>query len=441
VTEELPLYFLIGGGAGFAALVGLVVALILQARRLQWERQAWFAEFEAEKAALQAEHAGALAAVNATLEAERKAASEKLALLEEAKQNLANEFHALAGEALSRNNRAFLDLAGGDFEKRRQAIDSLLRPVQTSLEKFEAQARDIEKQRVGAYSALTEQIRGLAEVQGQLRAETVALSSAMRNPQARGRWGELQLRRVVELAGMIEHCDFVEQATVGNGERTLRPDLVVRLPAGKQVVIDSKLPLDAFLAASETDDELERRRLLAEHAGRLESHISLLSRKAYWEQFENSPEFVVLFLPMETVFSAALQASPQLLEKAAQDRIILATPTTLIALLRSVHYGWRQEASAENTKLIASLGKELYSRLATFGEHLSRVGSTLTSAVKQYNSAVGSLEGSVLPSARRFRDLGIGTNGKQIPELSPIDQTTRATTTPELDPSGERTAE
>jgi DNA recombination protein RmuC len=348
----------------------------------------------------------------------------------------ADTFRSLSAEALQRNNQAFLDLAKttlaqqqesgrGELEKRQQAIGELVGPIKASLDKFEKQVQGIEKTRIDAYATLFEQVRALGDAQGQLRRETANLVRALRAPHARGRWGELQLKRVVELAGMLDHCDFYEQASTDSEEGRLRPDLIVRLPGGKQLVVDAKAPLAAYLDAIDAEDDEVRRRKLADHARHVRDHIAKLSRKSYWEQFQPAPDFVVLFLPGEMFYSAALEVDPGLIESGVEQRVILATPTTLIALLRAAAYGWQQEALTENAQQISQLGKELHERLATLADHWSGVGKNLAEAVGSYNKATASLESRVLVSARRFRDLQAVAGDKEIRDLAPVDTVPR----------------
>jgi DNA recombination protein RmuC len=384
------------------------------------------------------------AAAEATLTSERQSAGEKLVLLEQARAALGDAFKALSAEALSTSAASFLELARthlerwqegarGDLERREQAIGALLGPVRESLARVDARIGEIEKTREGAYGALNEQLRALAETQNVLRTEAASLVKALRAPQVRGRWGEVQLRRVVELAGMVQHCDFEEQVTVAGEDGRLRPDLVVRLPGGKSVVVDAKAPLAAYLDALEAPDEATREARLADHARQVRAHVDALSRKAYWEQLRPTPEFVVLFLPGETFYAAALEQDPALLEAGAGQNVLIATPTTLIALLKTVAYGWRQEVVAENARAVANLGRELHKRLADVAGHVSRVGRSLGGAVEAYNQAVGSLESRVLVSARRFAELEV-TGPERIEVVPEVEQAPRQLHAPELVP-------
>ncbi len=376
---------------------------------------------------------------NARLEAilvhERKASEEKLALVDRATEELREAFRALSADALKSNNQAFLELAKtslekfqtearGDLELRQQAVATLVSPIEESLKKVDEQIQQIEKARNQAYGDLTAQVRSLITTQEKLQAETGNLVKALRSPNVRGRWGEIQLKRVVEIAGMLPYCDFVEQETVTTATGRLRPDLIIKLPGAKNVVVDAKTPLLAYLEATETVDEDIRRQKLAEHAIQVRTHINQLSSKAYWEQFDPNPEFVVMFLPGETFFSAALEQDPGLIEHGVERRVIPASPTTLIALLKAIAYGWNQEKLARNAQQISALGKELHDRLRGLGGHIEQVGKGLDRAVESYNKAVGTLETRVMVSARKFVELGSPVN-EAISELEPIETTTR----------------
>ncbi len=390
-----------------------------------------------------------LATREGELTAERSRYAEHQAALESARAALAETFGALSADALARNNQTFLDLARAtldtqqqaaraELDKRQQAVGELIAPVRASLEQFAQQVHSLEVSRVNAYATLSEQVRALAEVQVQLRAETGNLVKALLAPQTRGRWGELQLRRVVEMAGMLDHCDFFEQETANTEEGRLRPDMVVKLPGGRHIVVDAKAPLAAYLEALEAGDEESRRLRLADHARQVRDHLVKLGRKAYWEQFQPSPDFVVLFLPGETFYAAALEADPALIEQGVEQRVILATPTTLIALLRAVAYGWNQQDMAENAERIGALGRELYDRIGTLAEHWHRVGRNLGEAVSAYNKSVASLESRVLVSARRFRELKAGSEEREIAALAPVESLPREIQSAELVPNGDR---
>ena len=375
------------------------------------------------------------AALTATLQEEQKAWEEKFALLKEAEKKLGDAFEALSARALRHSQESFLreasatlekfhEKATGELEKRRQAVGELVKPIQEMLSRYEREILEMEKARREAYGGLKEQVQSLLVTQQRLQAETGNLVQALRAPQVKGRWGEITLRRVAELAGMVNHCDFFEQEGRATDEGWLRPDMIVRLPGNKQIVVDAKVSLNAYLEAIKSEDEGERRARMKEHAQQVQAHIVKLANKAYWDQFSPTPEFVVLFIPGESFFSAALEQVPTLIEEGVQKGVILATPTTLISLLKAVSYGWRQEKMAESAQAISELGKVLYERIVIFSNHMNDLGKYIGQSVQSYNRAVGSLETRVLPALRRFREMGISSKAS-LKEVKKIDQTPR----------------
>jgi DNA recombination protein RmuC len=394
------------------------------------------------------------------LDKERAVHAERLKTYEATESRLRESFQSLSAEALQTNNRAFLDLAEtrlrearaqatSDIDARRTAIEALLAPLAKTLDHVDREIHDAERRRLQNAAELMQRVAALDTMGQTLRNETARLVDALKRPGVRGRWGELQLKRVVELAGMIEHCDFEEQATwaaedEGERLRRIRPDVVVRLPGGKHVVVDAKVPLDAYLRAIEASDEGTRQQLLADHARQVRAHLTQLAAKGYASHIQPSPDFVVMFLPGEMFFSAALEQDPTLIECGVEQGVIPASPTTLIALLRAVAYGWQQAAMEENARKISELGRNLYEAIRVLGGHFDNLGSRLRSSLDAYNQAVGSLEGNVLVKARRFKDLRAANGGEEIAVLEPIDRVPRMLQAQELtgglpfvDPSAE----
>jgi DNA recombination protein RmuC len=394
------------------------------------------------RAQLGTELAATRARLEAELTAERRSAAEKLTVLKDAEIKLRDAFAALSSDALRQNNQSFLDLARTslaefqqtaklDLDGRHKAIEELVQPLRESLTKVDGKLAEVEKNRVGTHSALAEQLRSLHQAQHTLQVETGRLVQALRSPNVRGQWGELQLRRVVEAAGMLEYCDFdLKESADADGTR-LTPDMIVRLPGGRNVVVDAKVPSSAYLDAMESDDEAVRNGKLRDHAKQVRDHVIRLGNKAYWQHFQPAPDLVIMFVPGETLLSVALQRDPSLLEFSLGRNVMLASPLTLMALLRAVAFGWQQEKIARNAQEISDLGRQLYDRIRVMAEHFEEVARGLTRSVDAYNRAVGSLESRVLVTARRLKEKGIPAP-EEMPELEVIDHTARAIGAPEL---------
>ena len=370
-------------------------------------------------------------------EKEKAGIEEKLAMLQDIQSRLPDLFRSISVQTMQDNNQSFLDLATatlgkylssatGDLEKRQKSIGDTVKPIHDALERFDRQVTDMEKARENAYGRLTQHLASLTDTQTALQKETARLVKALREPHVRGRWGELTLKRVAEISGMQDRCDFQLQATAHSDDGILRPDMIIHLPGGRRVVVDAKAPLTAYLSALEADQENERQSHMADHARQLQTHIQKLSLKAYWQQFQPTPEFVIMFIPGENFFSAALSQNPELIEGAAAKGIVLATPTTLISLLKTVALAWRQEAMAENARIVSDLGAELYRRLTAMARHLSALGRDIDRTTGTFNKLVGSYERRVLPAARKFDGLGIVSGGEEsLPEISTTDERPR----------------
>ena len=409
---------------GFA--VGIALGLIVLYARINASYQSGVREGEADRIRLE----------------ERLAQQE--ARMQETNKQLSDTFQQLSHGALEKNNESFLRLAKtvldryqqgarDDLSSRQQAIEQMTKPIRERLEKFDSKLDELEKSRVGAYRAIDQQMKALLETHlPRLHSETANLVKALRQPTTRGRWGEVQLRRVVELAGMLEHCDFLEQETAHTETGRLRPDMLIRLPGGHQIIIDSKAPVDAYLTAVEAENDDTRAAALANHARQVRNHVEALGKKDYHEQFEPTPEFVVMFVPGEAFFSAALAQDPELIEYGADRRVIPASPTTLIALLKAVAYGWRQEALEQNAKEVAALGKELHDRIQSLAGHWTTVGKRLDQAVGAYNTSVNVLENRVLTSTRRFQELRAAPDHSEIDSALPIERGVRSLSAPEM---------
>ncbi len=371
-----------------------------------------------------------------SLEMEQKIALQRRQEQDKAQQEMTQAFSALSSAALQNNNDSFLKLAQEklqqfqihaqkDLEHREKSVENLVRPIKEALDKTEQQIRLMEKERKQAYGSLSQHLESMAQGQMLLQQETRNLVQALRRPEVRGQWGEITLKRLAELAGMVEHCDFFEQEHTQTTDGAIRPDMIIRMPAGREIVVDVKTPLDAYISAVEAKDDEQRNKELQRHLRNVRGRIRELASKSYWSQFKHSPDFVVLFIPGDQFLTAALEMDHNLLEEALKQKIILATPTSLVALLRAIAYGWRHEALTENADVIRQLGEDLYKRLATFGEHLSRLGKNLGSSVESFNKTVGSLERQVLPGARKLHDLGIESS-KNLQTPEPIDKSVRS---------------
>jgi DNA recombination protein RmuC len=408
----LILGLILGAGAAVLALRPRLRSLSVDAART--------AELERE-----------LVRARADVEHEQALGEERLAAVNNAQERMSDSFKALSAEALQANMAQLTELARsqlqaaqteakGDLDKRQQAVEQLVAPLKEQLGRVDAQLRGLDQERRESRGRLEAQLRTLTEAGEKLRTETGALVTALRKPNARGQWGQMQLRNVVELAGMVRHCDFVEQSSLGGDEHTLRPDLIIKMPGGKHVVVDAKAPLQGVLDAYEARDDAERERHMRDHARLLRKHVKSLADKAYWTELDSAPDFVVLFLPGEHLYGAALDADPSLIEDAMARRVLIATPTTLLAMLRAVAYGWQQERVAESAQAVSELGRELHGRLVKLSTLLSTLGTRLNSAVRAYNETIGSYEARVLPGARRFAEHGAVSEGRELPEIEPV---------------------
>ncbi len=385
-----------------------------------------------------------LADSSASLEAERRGHAARLEEMRKVSADIEQKFTALATDVLGKNSENFLKLAGERFDRyrtsadqeleaRQNAIETLVKPLGEGLSQFQSRMGELEKAREGAYHAVAEQVKNLAEGQNGLRSETGRLVQALRQPKTRGRWGEYQLRNVLDMAGMTEHVDFVEQKTLeSDGGGALRPDVILNLPGGKHVVVDAKTPLEGYLAAAEADDDTMRAQHIEAHARQVRQHVAALASQEYWNALPGSPDFVVMFLPGEVFYSAAVEKDPELFERALRDRVLISTPATFIALVKAIAHGWQQQRLADNTQAVADLARDLFERIKVFGNHMSSLGRSLKQAVNHYNNSVGSLERRVLPAARRFETLGVTPAGATIPAISDIDLEPRALSAPEL---------
>ncbi|MDH5360405.1 MAG: DNA recombination protein RmuC [Gammaproteobacteria bacterium] len=375
------------------------------------------------------------------LQMQQQHADERIKLLQESREQLSETFTALSSHALERNSKQFFKLAEDNFkhlqqrshdllEEKEKSVENLVKPIREALDKTEKQLHEIEKQSRESHGSLHRHLETMAQAQGQLQSETRNLVQALRRPEVRGQWGEMTLKRLAELAGMVEHCDFYEQEHVNTEDGAIRPDMVVRMPDGREIIVDVKTPLDAYLTAVEAPDDEQKQVALNRHAKNVREHVKSLASKAYWNQFKQAPDFVVMFIPGEQFLSSALDVDRNLMEDALQQKVIISTPTSLVALLRAVAYGWRQEQLAHNAEQIRTVGEELYGRLATFADHLQKVGKSLNSGVDHFNKAVASFDTRVVPSARKFKEMGISAK-KELETVEPLEKISRDVTTTE----------
>jgi DNA recombination protein RmuC len=446
MSFPLTLFFIALGvvvGAALAAVLAKSKSAALAARNSGLETD--IAALRSQIARMQAENSALLeskAALEATLTSERRNADEKLQLLAQAGEGMRAEFESLAARALQNNNANFLDLAKatlerqqseakGELEKREKAVETLVKPIADSLKQVDEQVRALEEKRAHAYGTLSTQVESMLKTQQALQAETGNLVKALREPQARGRWGEVQLRRVIEMAGMLQYCDFDEQVTVIGEDKRIRPDVVVKLPGDKQIVIDAKAPIMAYLASLEAPDDATRNALLADHARQVRAHIDSLASKRYWQQFDATPEFVILFLPGEVFFRAAWDAYPELLEESVSQGVVVASPVTLIALLKAVSYGWNQRNVEESARKLIEASTTLYERLCTMTRHFDNLGSKLGGALDAYNSTIGSMQRSVFPAGRKVAELNSSLDAEALPDVEPIDKSARQLDAPD----------